>query len=120
MTPDLAEAHSAHGHQFAETHWSVVLAATRADASESMTALGALIFGPLRRIPLRAFDAATRLCQLCDMKAAFFTNSGTEAVECALKLARKARPGRERIVVFERSFHGVRCAAPAARCWRRS
>ena len=33
---------------------------------------------------------ATRLCKLTGMGAAFFTNSGTEAMECALKLARKA------------------------------
>jgi acetylornithine/succinyldiaminopimelate/putrescine aminotransferase len=35
-------------------------------------------------------QVATRLCTLTDMAAAFFTNSGTEAIECALKLARKA------------------------------
>ncbi len=35
----------------------------------------------------------------------FLTNSGTEAIEAALKLARRARP-RGRIVVFEDAFHG--------------
>jgi predicted acetylornithine/succinylornithine family transaminase len=35
----------------------------------------------------------------------FFTNSGAEAVEAALKLARKARPGGE-IVVLQGGFHG--------------
>jgi acetylornithine/N-succinyldiaminopimelate aminotransferase len=35
----------------------------------------------------------------------FFTNSGAEAIEAALKLARRARPGGE-IVVFEGAFHG--------------
>src|SRR5947209_1084620 len=35
----------------------------------------------------------------------FLTNSGTEAVEAALKLARRARPGGE-VVVFESAFHG--------------
>ncbi|HEX2084608.1 MAG TPA: acetylornithine transaminase [Solirubrobacteraceae bacterium] len=35
----------------------------------------------------------------------FFTNSGTEAVEAALKLARKARRGGE-IVVLRGAFHG--------------
>jgi predicted acetylornithine/succinylornithine family transaminase len=35
----------------------------------------------------------------------FFTNSGAEAIEAALKLVRKARPGGE-IVVFEGAFHG--------------
>jgi acetylornithine/succinyldiaminopimelate/putrescine aminotransferase len=40
------------------------------------------------------------------MDRAFFCNSGAEAVEAAIKLARKARPRRSKIVVFERSFHG--------------
>jgi acetylornithine/N-succinyldiaminopimelate aminotransferase len=35
----------------------------------------------------------------------FFTNSGAEAIECALKLARKRRAGGE-FVVLERGFHG--------------
>ncbi len=54
---------------------------------------------------------ATRLCQLTDMGAAFFTNSGTEAIECALKLARKAMqmrgtPERTSFVALEGGFHG--------------
>ena len=56
-------------------------------------------------------QVATRLCQLTDMGAAFFTNSGTEAVECALKLARKAMinrgtPTRTSFVALEGGFHG--------------
>lgn len=35
----------------------------------------------------------------------FFTNSGAEAVETAIKLARQAT-GRTNIIAFERSFHG--------------
>jgi predicted acetylornithine/succinylornithine family transaminase len=35
----------------------------------------------------------------------FFSNSGAEAVECALKLARRYRPGGD-IVVLEGAFHG--------------
>jgi acetylornithine/N-succinyldiaminopimelate aminotransferase len=35
----------------------------------------------------------------------FFTNSGAEAVECALKLARKHKPGGD-VVVLEQAFHG--------------
>jgi acetylornithine/N-succinyldiaminopimelate aminotransferase len=35
----------------------------------------------------------------------FFTNSGAEAVEAALKLARKAKPGGD-VVVLRRGFHG--------------
>jgi predicted acetylornithine/succinylornithine family transaminase len=56
-------------------------------------------------------QVATRLCALTDMAAAFFTNSGTEAVECALKLARKAMhvrgtPERTSFVALEAGFHG--------------
>ena len=49
---------------------------------------------------------AERLTAAAGMERAFFCNSGAEAVESALKLARKARPGRERFVAFEQSFHG--------------
>ena len=35
----------------------------------------------------------------------FFSNSGAEAVECALKLARRHRAGGD-IVVLEHAFHG--------------
>jgi predicted acetylornithine/succinylornithine family transaminase len=35
----------------------------------------------------------------------FFCNSGAEAVECALKLARRNRPGGD-VVVLENAFHG--------------
>jgi predicted acetylornithine/succinylornithine family transaminase len=56
-------------------------------------------------------QVATRLCKLTEMGAAFFTNSGTEAVECALKLARKAMhvrgtPERTSFVALEAGFHG--------------
>lgn len=56
-------------------------------------------------------QVATRLCRLTDMAAAFFTNSGTEAIECALKLARKAMhvrgtPERTSFVALEGGFHG--------------
>ena len=54
---------------------------------------------------------ATRLCELTEMSAAFFTNSGTESIECALKLARKAMhvrgtPERTSFVALEAGFHG--------------
>lgn len=37
---------------------------------------------------------------------AFFANSGAEANEAAIKLARKYKPGRYKIISAERSFHG--------------
>ena len=49
---------------------------------------------------------AEKLTAASGMDKAFFCNSGAEAVEAALKLARRARPGRERIICFEGSFHG--------------
>ena len=48
----------------------------------------------------------------------FFSNSGTEANECAIKLARKHAHGRgveaPEIVSFERDFHGRTYGALAA------
>jgi predicted acetylornithine/succinylornithine family transaminase len=49
---------------------------------------------------------AERLTTAAGMERAFFCNSGAEAVEAAIKLARKARPGRPGIVAFDGSFHG--------------
>ena len=49
---------------------------------------------------------AERLTRAAGMDRAFFCNSGAEAVEAALKLGRKARPGHSRVLCFERSFHG--------------
>lgn len=44
----------------------------------------------------------------------FFCNSGAEANECALKLARRANPGRYRVVSTIDSFHGRTLATLAA------
>ena len=49
----------------------------------------------------------------------FFTNSGAEAVECAIKMARKhfsakGAPERHRILTFEGSFHGRTIATISA------
>ncbi len=48
---------------------------------------------------------AARLSELGLGGKAFFTNSGAEAVECALKLARKHKRGGD-VVVLEKGFHG--------------
>jgi acetylornithine/N-succinyldiaminopimelate aminotransferase len=48
---------------------------------------------------------AARLSELAGGGKVFFTNSGAEAIECALKLARKRRQGGD-FVVLERGFHG--------------
>ena len=57
---------------------------------------------------------AERLVAVTGMERAFFCNSGTEAVEAALKLARKARPGRSRVVVCTGGFHGRTLGALSA------
>jgi acetylornithine/N-succinyldiaminopimelate aminotransferase len=59
---------------------------------------------------------ATRLCEVTGLDVVFFTNSGTEAIECALKTARKyhwanGQPERIEIIGFEGAFHGRSYAA---------
>jgi acetylornithine/N-succinyldiaminopimelate aminotransferase len=54
---------------------------------------------------------ARKLAEWSGMDRAFFTNSGTEAVDGALKLARaaahaKSRGGKTRFLALENSFHG--------------
>ena len=57
---------------------------------------------------------AERLTAAAGMDRAFFCNSGAEAVEACLKLARKSRPDRRQILCFERSFHGRTLGALSA------
>jgi ornithine--oxo-acid transaminase len=45
-----------------------------------------------------------------DLDAVFFTNSGTEGVEGALKIARQAT-GRSKVIYCERAFHGLTLGA---------
>ena len=59
---------------------------------------------------------ADRLCAATFADVVFFTNSGTEAVECALKTARKyhwknGQPERIEVIGFEGAFHGRSYAA---------
>ena len=72
----------------------------------------------LYRIP-GAERLAERLCAASFADVAFFCNSGTEALEGAIKMARKyhavsGAPERYRIVTFEGAFHGRTLAALAA------
>lgn len=59
--------------------------------------------------------ASKRLAQLApgDLQISFFANSGTEAVEGAIKLARKAT-GRSRIVATHNAYHGKTIGALSA------
>jgi len=52
-----------------------------------------------------AGEAAELIAELTGLPRVAFTNSGTEAVMAAIRLAR-ARTGRSRIVMFEGSYHG--------------
>jgi len=59
---------------------------------------------------------AARLCAATFADVVFFTNSGTEAVECALKTARKYHwkngdPERIDVIGFDGAFHGRSYAA---------
>src|SRR6185312_10039195 len=62
---------------------------------------------------------ARRLVENSFADRVFFTNSGAEALECAIKTARRyhyanGRPERFRILTFEGAFHGRTLATIAA------
>jgi acetylornithine/N-succinyldiaminopimelate aminotransferase len=72
----------------------------------------------LYEIP-RQEELARRLTGATFADTVFFTNSGTEAMECAVKMARKyfhaaGAPERHRIITFEGAFHGRSSAGIAA------
>jgi acetylornithine/N-succinyldiaminopimelate aminotransferase len=62
---------------------------------------------------------AARLCEATFADNVFFANSGAEAVECAIKVARRyhatnGAPERYRLITFEGAFHGRTLATIAA------
>ncbi|MBW9262794.1 MAG: aspartate aminotransferase family protein [Candidatus Thiodiazotropha sp. (ex. Lucinisca nassula)] len=71
----------------------------------------------LYRIPLQE-SLGERLCSLASMEKAFFANSGAEANEAAIKIARLYGNKREiknpAIIVMEQSFHGRTLATLSA------
>src|SRR5215510_13019904 len=72
----------------------------------------------LYRIP-EAERVAERLCAASFADVVFFANSGAEAMECCIKMARKyqsaiGKPERYRIITFEGAFHGRTLATLAA------
>jgi len=75
-----------------------VVEAIRAQAGELIHVGNLFYTEPMTRL-------ATRLASSSLGGTVFFTNSGAEAVEAALKLARKAKSGGD-IVVLHRGFHG--------------
>jgi acetylornithine/succinyldiaminopimelate/putrescine aminotransferase len=75
-----------------------VVEAIRAQAGDLLHVGNLFYTEPMTRL-------AQRLAENSLGGTVFFTNSGAEAVEAALKLARKAKNGGE-IVVLHRGFHG--------------
>jgi acetylornithine/N-succinyldiaminopimelate aminotransferase len=72
----------------------------------------------LFRIP-EAERLAERLTAASFADTVFFANSGAEAMECAIKMARKyhavsGRPEKNRMIAFEGAFHGRTLATLAA------
>src|ERR1700676_28320 len=72
----------------------------------------------LYRIP-ESERLADRLCAASFADVVFFGNSGAEAMECAIKMARKyqsasGKPERFRIITYEGAFHGRTLATLAA------
>src|SRR5215213_4275715 len=72
----------------------------------------------LYRIP-EGERLAQRLCEASFADTVFFTNSGAEAMECVIKMARKyhsanGAPERYRIITFDGAFHGRTLATLAA------
>jgi acetylornithine/N-succinyldiaminopimelate aminotransferase len=62
---------------------------------------------------------ANRLCDLTFADTVFFTNSGVEAVECAIKTARryhyaKGNPHKHDLITFSNAFHGRTMATISA------
>lgn len=64
-------------------------------------------------------ELGRRLTEATFADRVFFTNSGAEALECAIKTARRyhyvnGAPGRYRLITFEGAFHGRTLATIAA------
>src|SRR5271155_4842841 len=69
----------------------------------------------------RSVELATKIASLApgDLNRVFFTNSGSEAVESALKLARQyhkptGNPGKYKLIARETAYHGTTMGALAA------
>ena len=80
------------------------LASAIAEQASTLIHTSNLFFHPLQG------EVAVRLARLTGLPRAFFTNSGTEAVEACLKFARRYWHGqkapRSGFVAFEHAFHG--------------
>jgi len=88
------------------THPEVV----QAIIEQAQTMLHASVFGKVLVTP--QVDLARELAKVTPkgLEKIFFTNSGTEAIEGAIKLSRRAT-GKHKIVAFEGAFHGRTCGS---------
>lgn len=131
LNPPLADFYAAHriDHVFTRAHGCTLTASDGTEYLDFVAGYGCLNLGhnhPVVVEQLRAFldasapnfvqyvsmpvhtaELAERLCALAPgrMARSFFSNSGAEAVEAALKLARAAT-GRTRLVYVDNSYHG--------------
>ena len=89
----------------------IILDALAAQAGKVINVSPAYYNEPMRKL-------AARLAELSGMEKVFFTNSGAEANEGAIKLARKwgslHKAGAYEILTFENAFHGRTLATMAA------
>src|SRR5213592_1730926 len=76
------------------------LVRTLRDESRSLLHVSNLFYHPAQGL------LGERLVRASGMLRAFFCNSGTEAIEAALKFARLANPGKSGLVALYESFHG--------------
>lgn len=76
--------------------------------------VGKLIFVPNNYYQIPQAKLARELARWTYPARAFFCNSGTEAVEAAIKFARKFGEGRFEVVTFLNSFHGRTLGSLAA------
>lgn len=85
-------------------------AVMEAVAAQAARYLHVMVYGELVQEP--QVELARRLAELApgDLTVAYFTNSGAEAIEGALKLARK-HTGRSACVAFSGGYHGDTCGA---------
>lgn len=86
-------------------HANPELLAALNGASQGLWTCGAGFESPARE------ELAELLGNILGGGRVFICNSGTEAVEAALKLSVALRPGRKRLLACRRAFHGRTCGA---------
>jgi adenosylmethionine-8-amino-7-oxononanoate aminotransferase len=75
-----------------------------AAVTEQLGRMAHVMFGGLTHEP--AVKLATRLVAMTGLEHVFFTDSGSVAVEVAMKMCRQARPGRTRFLTVRGGYHG--------------